>query len=157
MAQDVFIVGLGIALVLPSALEVFRQGTTSDTRDIAKAWIERHIPPGSKVAVEQYGPPISRDSYQVFVSKSGKLERDTTTRGWKESLGDLAGLQTLREKGIEYVVLSGWFERYKAEQVSYPDPVRFYEELFASSELLFELKPTGATGGRTIRVLKLRK
>lgn len=157
MAKDLFIVGLGVALVFPSALEAFRNGTTSDTRDIAKAWIERHIPAGSKIAVEQYTPPISRDSYHVFVFQRGSLRRDTTTRGWKADLGELAGLQPLREEAIEYVVLSNWFDRFQAEQDRYPGPVRFYGQLFASSDLIYELNPTGTTPGPTIRVLRFRQ
>ena len=65
-------------------------------------------------------PPISRDTYRVFIFfEKGDLRKDTTTRGWRQNLGGLAGLQPLREKAIEYVVLSKWFDRSQAEQDKY--------------------------------------
>ena len=159
MAQDFAVVALGIVLVLPSATEAFQQGrTTLDTRDIARTWIEDHLPRGSRVLVEQYTPPISRDEYQVVVVLRGQLQKDTTTRGFKGVLGDMRSLDLLRGKGIDYVLLSStYFDRFQAEKKSYPDEVRLYDELFGASDLVYELKPTGYTKGPVIRVLKLRQ
>jgi len=157
VAQDVAVLALGLALVLPSVSEgLQRGGTTSDSRDIAKVWIEGHVPKGSKLAVEQYTPPVSRSEYRVFVVVRGELERDTTTRGYKGVLADVKVLDALRVQGIEYVVVSDYLDRFQAERASYPDEVRFYEELFRASDMLYELKPVGRTKGPLIRVLKLR-
>ena len=156
--QDAAVVVLGIVLVLPTAIEAYqRGGAIEDTRDVAMAWVERHIPRGSKVAVEQNTPPISRDEYQVFVVVSGGLQQDTTTRGFKGVLGDMRTLDPLRGGAVEYVLLSSYFDRFRAEKKSYPDEVKFYEELLAPSDLLYELVPTGRTKGPIIRVLKLRQ
>jgi hypothetical protein len=155
--RHLVIVGLAVVLVFPSATEAFRRGTTLDTRDIAKEWIERHVPRGSKVAVEQYAPPISRDDYRVFVFLKGSLQRDGTTRNFKGVLGDLRTLDPLRGNAVDYVLLSSYFDRFRDEKQRYPDEVRFYEELLARSDLLYELKPTEATRGPVIRVLKLRQ
>jgi len=138
-------------------VEAFQRGAvTLDTRDIVKTWIEGHLPRGSKIALEQNTAPISRDEYQVFVVARGDLQRDATTRGFKGVLGDLRTLEPVREKAIEYVVLDGYLDRFRAEEKSYPDEVRLYDELLASSDLLYELKPTEHTRGPVIRVLKLR-
>ena len=154
--QDATVAALGIALVLPTAIEAYqRGGTIEDTRDIAKIWIEQHIPRGSKIAVEQNTPPISRDEYQVFVVVPGGLQRDTSTRGFKGVLGDMGTLDPLRGRAIEYVLLSSYFDRFQAEGKRYPDEVRFYEHLLAGSHMLYELSPTGRTKGPVIRVLKL--
>lgn len=156
LAQELSVVALGLALVIPSVSDALhRGGTTSDSRDIAKVWIEGHVPPGSKLAVEQYTPPISRREYHVFVALKGELQRDTTTRGYKGVLGDMRALDPLRVKGIEYVVVSDYLDRFRTERDTYPDEVRFYEELFRASDLLYELKPVGR--GPAIRVLKLRQ
>lgn len=156
--QDMAVAILGIALMIPPATEAFqRGGRTGDTRDIAKVWVERLVPRGSKVAVEQNAPPISRDEYQVFVVLSGGLQRDSTTRGFKGVLGDLRSLDPLRERAIDYVVVDGYFDRFRAEKSSYPDEVSFYEQLFAASELIYELVPDGQTRGPVIRILKLRQ
>jgi 4-amino-4-deoxy-L-arabinose transferase-like glycosyltransferase len=156
--KDVAVVALGAALAIPSAAEAFqRGGTTLDTRDIAKAWIERHVSRGSKVAVEQNTPPISRDEYQVFVVVRGELQRDTTTRGFKGILGDMRSLDPLLRNGIDFLVLSTYVDRFQAEKKSYPDEVRLYEALFEASDLVYELTPTGRTKGPVIRVLKLRQ
>ena len=158
IVQDLAVVGLGVILVVPSVTEALqRGGSTSDTRDVAKAWVEGHVPRGSKVAVEQHTPPISRDDYQVFVVLRGELQKDTTTRGFKGVLGDMKTLDPLRAKAIDYALLSNFSDRYEAEKKSYPDEVRFYEELFGASDLLYELKPTGRTKGPVVRVLKLRQ
>lgn len=158
LARELSVVALGLALVIPSVSDALqRGGTTSDSRDIAKVWIEGHVPPGSKLAVEQYTPPISRGEYHVFVALKGELQRDTTTRGYKGVLGDMRALDPLRVEGIEYVVVSDYFDRFRAEREAYPDEVRFYEELFRASDLLYELKPVGRTKGPAIRVLKLRQ
>ncbi len=152
------VLALGAILVVPSVTEALqRGGSTSDTRDIAKAWIEGHVPRGSKVAVEQHTPPISRDEYQVFVVLRGELQKDTTTRGFKGVLGDMKTLDPLRAKAIDYALLSSYSDRYQAEKKSYPDEVRFYEELLGASDLLYELQPTGRTKGPVVRVLKLRQ
>lgn len=157
LAQDGAVVALGLALVIPSVSEgLYQGGLTLDTRDIAKAWIERHVPSGARLAVEQYTPPVSRAEYQVFVEERGSLKRDTTTTGYKGVLADLRALDPLRANEIEYVVVSNYLDRYRAERASYPDEVRFYEQLFRVGELLYELKPRQDTKGPVIRVLKVR-
>jgi 4-amino-4-deoxy-L-arabinose transferase-like glycosyltransferase len=156
MVQNLAIPALGLLLMAPSAIEAFQRGVTLDTRDIAKAWIEAHVSPGAKVAVEQYTPPISRDDYHVFVAVRGELERDATATGFKGILAEVARSDAFREKGIDYVIVSSWFERFQAEEASYPKEVRFYNELFGNSDVVYELTPTGWTKGPVIRVLKLR-
>jgi len=157
MVRDLVVIALGLVLMFTPAVEAYQRGAvTLDTRDIAKTWIEGHLPRGSKIALEQNTAPISRDEYQVFVVARGDLQRDATTRGFKGVLGDLRTLDPLRGKAIEYVVLDGYIDRYRAEEKSYPDEVRLYDELLASSDLLYELKPTEHTRGPVIRVLKLR-
>jgi branched-subunit amino acid ABC-type transport system permease component len=154
--QELLVVALGVVLLLPPVVEAFAQGVTLDTRDIAKAWIDGHVPRGSKVLVEQYTPPISRDEYEVFAALRGELQRDRTPRGFKGVLGDMKSLGELRAKRIEYVVLSNtYLDRYRAERAEYPDEVHLYEELLEGSDLLYELRPPPRSKGPAILVLRL--
>ena len=145
-----------VALIIPSTVQAIQRGTTADTRDIAKSWIEQHVARGSRVALEQYSPPISRDDYQVFIEVKGELQKDASTSGFKGVLGDVRMPDALREKAIQYVVITGWFERFQAQKEHYPDLVRSYEGLLASADLLYEVAPTETVRGPMIRVLKLR-
>jgi hypothetical protein len=154
--QNIVVVALGILLVIPSATQAFKRGTTADTRDIAKTWIEQHIARGSKIAIEQYAPPISRDDYEVFIEVKGVLHKDATTSGFKGVLGEARMPDALRKQAIEYVVITSWFERYQAQKDNFPELVRSYESLFASSDLRYELRPAESVRGPVIQVLKLR-
>jgi 4-amino-4-deoxy-L-arabinose transferase-like glycosyltransferase len=156
--RELVVVALGVILALPPAVEAFAQGRTLDTRDIAKAWIDSHVPRGSTVLVEQYAPPISRRDYAVFTAVGGGLRRDAGTRGFKGVLGDLKSLGELREMGIEYVLLSDiYLNRYRRERTSYPDEIRLYEELLSAGDAIYELKPSESAKGPRILVLKLRR
>jgi hypothetical protein len=158
IGRDLAVVALGLALVAPVATEAYQRGEMGpDTRDIAKAWVERHVPRGTRVAVEQYAPPISRNEYQVFFVGPGGLTRDTTTRGFKGVLGDLKTLEPLRENAIEFALLSDYSDRYQAEEQSYPNEVRLYRELYGASVVVYELRPIGRSTGPVVRVLKLRR
>jgi 4-amino-4-deoxy-L-arabinose transferase-like glycosyltransferase len=156
--REAAITGLGVLLVIPTmnaALE--RGGITSDTRNIGKTWVEGHVPRGAKVAVEQYTPPISRNEYEVYVVVRDNLERDSTTRGFKGILAEVKTIDALRGKEIDYILLSDFSDRFRAEIRSYPKEVEFYKALLEASEILYEISPSGRMKGPTIRVLRLRR
>jgi len=70
--------------------------TEKGTGVSAKEWVEENIPPGSKIAIERYGPPISDETYEVYFLMSAGLPRD-----WYE------------KRKIDYIIVNDFaYERY---------------------------------------------
>ncbi|HYN87659.1 MAG TPA: glycosyltransferase family 39 protein, partial [Ardenticatenaceae bacterium] len=67
-----------------------------DTRTQARAWIEAHIPAGTRIAVDwfPFGPPLSPDRHDLLVAD-----------GW--ALFDLT-IEEYRQQGINYLVASSY-------------------------------------------------
>jgi len=113
-----------------------------DTRTVAKEWIDENITQGSKIAIEEYCPVISRQKYNVFINKDGILIKDISERGWKGSIADTESLDSLTKNGIEYVIINkDMYNSYLKEGIRYPDEIKFYQELFKKVELIKEFKP----------------
>jgi len=78
-------VALAAAVVFLSGWPAVRFCTAlaaPDTRTEAKAWVESHVEPGSRIAVETYGPPLNMTSAQL----EALLGHDTTSvSSWEES------------------------------------------------------------------------
>jgi 4-amino-4-deoxy-L-arabinose transferase-like glycosyltransferase len=117
------------AVIAPSAVQVVKFDAAlagRDSRTRAKDWIEFNIPPGSRIALEMYGPPISRQDYSVLYNHTlGKLDMD-----------DLA------LAGAEYAVVSdtmaGRFTRFPKD---FPKEAAFYERLDREGTLVKTIEP----------------
>ncbi|MBI2461964.1 MAG: glycosyltransferase family 39 protein [Candidatus Rokubacteria bacterium] len=169
--------GLGLALAagLLVAPEVARITyfhvllTRADTRVLAGEWIERHIPPGARIAMEPYSPAVRLDPAMVREAREQLGEglgamvlRPRIDRFLAGPLGgEAAGyrifrltaydLDRLLEQGIEVVVLSGFiYQRYQQACDRYPAPCRFYEELERRATPLVAIEP--GLGGRALSV-----
>jgi len=73
--------GVLIAAVLaPSAVSLYRFDkalTGLDSRTRAKEWIDFNLPAGTTLAMEMYGPPISRSKYSIYYEHTlSKLDLD---------------------------------------------------------------------------------
>lgn len=148
-----------VALVAPlSASIAYDRGLSgADTRVEAKAWIEANIPAGSRIAVENYGPPLVteeaarrfREAGQPVVAyRVRKLELPAPA-----TPDPARDLSVLRAEGVEYVVVSSRvYERVRAAAEEYPAIVAFYDALESETGLVEEFRP-GA--GETGPVLKL--
>jgi hypothetical protein len=120
---------VAIALGVPSAVAT---GAVHAARMDAARWVSEHVPAGSVIAVESYGPFIDPRVYDVT------------------GLQELAG-RPLPE-GVEYVVASeARYGAFFAEPDVYPDVIKAYNDMFASWELLREFRQEG-NGVRIYRV-----
>ena len=63
VAVPVAVVVLGVAFALPLADSIAfdRALSGTDTREVAREWIQQNVPAGSLIAVENYGPPLVRE------------------------------------------------------------------------------------------------
>jgi 4-amino-4-deoxy-L-arabinose transferase-like glycosyltransferase len=159
VAVPVAAVVLAVAFALPFADSIaFDRGLGgTDTREVAREWIQMNVPAGSLIAVENYGPPLVREDVLDHYRASGldpvayrllrlKLPAPETPDRSRD-------LQRLRRRGVEYVITSSRVrDRVLAAPEEYPTIVEFYEELDAQGELVREFRP-GA--GETGPVLKL--
>jgi hypothetical protein len=136
--------GIGSALLaagpLRDTLEHCRRAHQKDVRILAVEWIERNVSPGARIMVEQYGPPISRENYQVFVCAGGRPSRDTSSLGWKNNLACCGSMAFLRDAGIEYVILTVWHDRFLEERERSAGALRMYETFFREAELVKEFR-----------------
>jgi 4-amino-4-deoxy-L-arabinose transferase-like glycosyltransferase len=121
---------LAVALLAPPALGTItdaRRLGSADPRELARTWIERNVPPGSRVAIESYAPFVDGGRYQL----------QAVTRlidhppGW------------YREQGFDVVVAGkGMYGRFYADPARYPAEIAAYDRLF--SELPEAARFTGA-------------
>jgi len=106
-------VAIAAVVVLASGWPAVRFCTAlgvPDTRTEAKVWFESHVEPGSRVAVETYGPPLNMTSAQL-----GALLTYDTTRvsSWEESqrLLNEMRLDVLGNRAPQYEIYGiGWGE-----------------------------------------------
>ncbi len=112
-----------------------RAVTRPDTGSAAREWIDHHLPAGTAVAVELYGPVLDRSRYRVV----------------KESRIVNRGVRGYRSEGVEYLVVSSYmYERFPPDHRQSRD----YQELFSICPLVQELAPVpGERFGPTIRIL----
>lgn len=85
-------------------------------RTAAAKWIETHIPQGTGIAVEPYGPFVRETSYKVI--RVGSLIAH-----------DLAWYL---EEGIDYAIATSVWEKFYSNMDKYRAEVNRYEELFDS-------------------------
>ncbi len=129
---------LVIAASAPSLLNSLRFDflmTQTDTRTIAKKWIEENIPSGSKIALDWpiHGPPLSAAQYDITIN--GGL-----------GLADHP-IEYYRQAGFDYLIASSYI--YDIPTV-YPDVnakrKAFYSSLDHTFEPVIEFKPFSRSG-----------
>ena len=125
-----------------------------DTRELGASWIEGHVPPGTRVALEPYSVslPVSRQQLQAATGAPAGLQqapppaRSATSAGpdlgyWLIRL-DTYDLERLARDGVEYVVLSGFtYQRHRQACERHPSPCRFYDQLETRGQLVFSASP----------------
>jgi len=60
-----------------------------DTRTSAKAWLEERVPPGTRIAVEEYGPVLNPSATQLALLSSGSATAVESWQGPKRRLAEL--------------------------------------------------------------------
>ena len=151
---------LAAAVVLPlsDSIAFNEQLTRPDVRIRAKTWVERTIPPGSKIASDTFGPPlVRRRDAQYYTDARPVAYRLVRLKlpvpGRPDERHSLAWL---RRRHVKYVIVtSAVYDRIFAAAAHYPRQVRFYERLESTATLAREFRPRGDELGPVIRVYEL--
>ncbi|MCD6327134.1 glycosyltransferase family 39 protein [bacterium] len=113
------------------------------THVLAREWMLRNLPVGSKIAKEGYSIPLNATDFVVsnrFVLPDGK------------------SIRAYYDAGYRYLVASSAiYDRFLPEPERHPKEVAFYRELFTRGHLLKEFQPSFLSGGPTIRIYELRE
>jgi 4-amino-4-deoxy-L-arabinose transferase-like glycosyltransferase len=153
---------LAVAFALPLADSIAYDRTLSgtDTREVAREWIQQNVPAGSLIAVENYGPPLVREDVLDHYRAAGldpvafRLLRLKLPA--PETPDRLRDLRRLRRQDVEYVLVSSRiYERVLAAPQEYPTIVEFYEELDAEGELVKEFRPGPGETGPVLKLYRL--
>lgn len=134
----VFIAGL-VSLPTVRLIRHNQLLTRTDTRTLAKAWIESHVPDGASIAVEWpvHVPPLARPGDP---EPNSKRVYDVTTVG---SIGLQAhSLAWYRERGIEYLVATSFIYAIPMrDRTANKDREAFYASLEEDLELVEAIWP----------------
>gem|GEM_PF-3038846 len=153
---------LSLVLFHPIRMNILRGRMLShkDTRTLAREWILQHVPEGSSVLIEKNGPPLPTSRYRFFVMDStGEIVPATLSRIHPAVfdpppflIGSLRRIESLFEKGIEFVILSNWYDRLVQEEPNAPEKAT-YEALMRMGEKIYEIHRIPLYNqGPTIRV-----
>ena len=162
VALPVVAVVLAAAFVPPlvSSIAFDRELSGTDTREVAREWIQRHVPAGSLIAVENYGPPLVREEQVAHYRAAGLdpvayrlLRLKLPAPGTPDRSRDLA---RLRRRGVQYVLVSSRvYDRVRAAPEVYPTIVAFYDKLAREAELVKEFRPGPDERGPVLRLYRL--
>lgn len=164
-----------IALCLPMLIQTIQQDrirSAPDTRSLAREWLLTHVPRNSRLLIEAYGPQIPKDHYLLYNNVDTRMVR--RPQGLLANvmpsghLGESGTIEALSNAGIEYFVISSFYERFKA--TAHDDEAAKiaanYENLMAGADLVQEFLPvTGrdadplranVEGGPHLRIFKIR-
>lgn len=148
-----YIVAYGVFLcaILFPAMQSLRlfENLSPDTREIAAAWIDEHIPEGSTFVMDfqPYSPQISNEKFIILNDPYLPV-------------GEYIDIRKLRQIGVDYIVLSSLaYDRFFSQpNQSVTERVK-YRTLFARLPLVAEFgNPAGRYGFHNpkIRVYKVR-
>ena len=151
--------GLACALPLLLMLPPYWRTLDTDTRDQSRRWIESHLPPGSFVASELYGPELL--SPMQLLTADGdvlaQIKRRSPSRplyalqtvpmfvmdpGRSAKYYDLAHY----EQADVFVVTSGIRGRYLGDSLRYAPQLAFYASLEARWPRIAHFEPHGGPG-----------
>jgi hypothetical protein len=134
------IAGFGPVLEARRTWDHVRVDTLPDSRVFARAWIDRHIPPGARIARDYYAPLLDAQRFQV----TSLLIHETSTT-------DLSPYDYL-------VVTSYTYARYVEMPDRFPKEAARYRELFATHVLIWEFRPDNVRAtGPVVRVYQLHR
>lgn len=155
-----FLILLCFLLILPSAYNAVKQDfrfSTTDTRIVAKNWIEENLLPKAKIFSETYGPPLNITHERAKELLKEAQEEDKRrgssflyllNRPEPEKSYYLYALPAKNmpfpfnsyvEKGFDYFILSSFiYERYLPKPYIYGERMKFYKDIEAHCELIYE-------------------
>ena len=114
-----------------------RRLTKTDTREVAHTWVERHLPPGARLAADPSLPPF--EGFRVL-----KLRLPLPQEQRPDPNRDLT---RLRNEGVRYAIVTGAVaDRVLAARAHYPKETAFYKQLATLSKRLYYVKEDGLNG-----------
>jgi hypothetical protein len=114
-----------------------RRLTKTDTREVAHAWIERHLPRGARLAADPSLPPFEHFRVLELRLPLPEEKRADPNRS----------LTRLRNQGIRYAIVTGAVaDRVLAVHVHYPKETAFYESLKTLTQRLYYVREDGLNG-----------
>ena len=163
----------GLVLLLSFAVPLLKadrirgcEMSGKDTRTIAREWILEHLPKGSRILLETYGPELPPVRYTLFVvnDKGSLVEINpaeiahTVYRPFYAPIGRLKNVQAIHDQGVEYMVLSHFYDRFLAEKDRSPDYAKeasTYEALMNRSTKVYEIHRVYAkNSGPSLRIYR---
>jgi len=127
--RGIFAALVVILFLLSPGLKVLRFDytlTQKDTRMIAKEWIEKNIPPGSRIAFEAYGPAFTREKYDII---------------YRHTLGQVT-LEWLSQRKRNFVIISDiMYARFTRFPEEFPKQAKFYNSLDEKTVLIKVFEP----------------
>jgi hypothetical protein len=122
--------------------------TKTDTRVVARHWVERHVSGASRIAVDPSLPPFT-NSYRVV-----KLDLPLPTESAPDPDRDL---KRLRLEDVRYIIVTGAVaDRVLAAREHYPFESRFYEDLKRLKRVFYVRKDQGDLNGPWVAIYRLQ-
>ncbi len=134
------VVAVAILLLFQPVSDTVRHDlllTRTDTRTLAKTWIEANIPAGAKIITQSNGPELAgADHYAPRSRRRYDLTVVGTTSLYKHPLS------YYREQGFEYMVISSFsYDRRLLDPEKDAARRAFYATLDAEAQLIQEFRP----------------
>jgi hypothetical protein len=113
-----------------------------NTRTTVFNWIVAHVPEKSGILIEKGGPQLPCKKYKFWkVARNGAVAPLLSSRRFVPPTGIVGALADLRDievKGIDFIVLGQWYNRYKSDQERYVQKLSRYEELMRRYPIAFQ-------------------
>lgn len=154
------VLGVAIALPLADSIAFDRTLSGTDTRRVAREWIQDNVPAGSLIAVENYTAPLVPEddldhyraagldpvAYRLLLLRLPAPDTPDVDRD----------LGRLRRESVDHVLVSSRiYDRVLAAPEVYPTAVEFYERLDAEAELVKEFLPGPGERGPVLKLYRL--
>jgi hypothetical protein len=136
-----------LLLVVPLTWSIrdTKELTRTDTRVIAHAWVEQHLPRGTHVAADPSTPSFAGLDVLHLELPGPKREFDPNRN-----------VGRLKQKGIRYVVVTGSVtDRVLAARSDYPREASFYDALEQNAERIFHLETGDGRAGPWVSIYRL--
>ena len=131
----------------------------TDTRTLAWEWINHHVPPGRSILQERYTAQLSPDRYELYWVAAGQLARQEKKLRFvipQGILGTLKDVASIREQGVDYVMLATDYDRRLWERDRYLKELAVYEYMMRHFRLVYEAWPEdGRVASGPVRIYKV--
>lgn len=164
----ILLVSIGLYKQIETTMIHINTIRLTDTRLLAKHWIENHISTCASIGKEHYTPPLAAifnrvddlGYYGLIKSSLGRYDYliASSCDYSRFVINDITILNHVEKYGPYYYFVTGGqcdHSKFLSNAVSYSDEASRYRELFASNELVKEFVPDYATStGPIIRIYK---